>query len=312
MTGQRSRYCIRVFQISHNINMLDQYLARDFGFYAAQGLEVEPVIGFDFSGYRLSDPVTLLAQGDIDFAISGSVLFAPAARGGLALRHLLVTRVDPPHWFMARPGIDSPADLKGRRIGIRPGMALFYYLVRHWLRDNGLDPDRDVQFLDPELPGAAGLNLSESLWAWQIFAATADLMLADEVRKALYQGLGYHSMIDAYSHYSGTTHGIVTTAQMVEDHPDICRRLVRAHIDTTRFIAEEPQQVCDWIAGHWQLDGPIAARVYQAMKPVFVSGSDPVLLRNEIGLFNSVPELPEVAVSLADEWFEPRFAQALL
>jgi hypothetical protein len=38
----RHRYHVRVFQVSHNVNMLDQYLARDFGFYAAQRLGVEP------------------------------------------------------------------------------------------------------------------------------------------------------------------------------------------------------------------------------------------------------------------------------
>jgi len=36
------RYHVPVFQVSHNVNMLDQYLALDFGFYAAQGLEAEP------------------------------------------------------------------------------------------------------------------------------------------------------------------------------------------------------------------------------------------------------------------------------
>lgn len=301
---------LRVFQVSHNINMLDQYLARDFGFYAAQGLEVEPVIGFDFSGFRLADPVALLADGQIDFAVAGSLVFAPAAQRGLPLRHLLVSRLDPPHWFLARPGIERPADLKGRRIGIRPGMALFYYLVRGWLRDNGLDPDRDVEFLDPARPGAQGLHLADSLWAWQVFAASADLVLADEVRKELYLALGYRSMIDAYGHYSGSTHGIVTTATMVDSRPELCQRLVRAHVETSRCIAAEPQRVIDWIAGHWRLDADIAARVYRAMAPVFVQRAEVELIRNEIRLFNSVPELPNLPETLADDWFEPRFARA--
>ena len=312
MTNPRSHYHLRVFQVSHNINMLDQYLAQDFGFYAAAGLQVEPVIGFDFSGYRLTDPVALLQQGDIDFAIAGSLLFAPAAQRGLAIRHLLVTRLDPPHWFLARPGIAHPDDLKGKRLGIRPGMALFYYLVRSWLREHGLDPDRDVEFLDPQLPGTEGLNLSESLWAWQIYAATADLVLADEVRKELYLALGYRPMIDAYGHYSGSTHGIVTTAEFVDRHPEICGRLVQAHIETTRFIADEPQQVTAWIAAHWQLAPQIAARVYQAMAPVFVHRAEPLLIGNEIRLFNSVPELPDLPETLAREWFEPKFAAPFL
>ena len=312
MTNQRSHYRLRVFQVSHNINMLDQYLAQEFGFYAATGLEVEPVIGFDFSGYRLTDPVALLQQGRIDFAIAGSLLFAPAAQHGLKLRHLLVTRIDPPHWFLARPGIATPDDLKGKRLGIRPGMALFYYLVRRWLREHGLDPDRDVEFLDPQRPDTQGLNLSESLWAWQIFAATADLVLADEVRKELYLALGYRPMIDAYSHYSGSTHGIVTTAAFVEHHPDICRRLVQAHIETTRFIANEPQQVTAWIAAHWHLAAEIASRVYRAMAPVFVHRAEQSLIRNEIRLFNAVPELPDLPETLAQEWFEPTFAAPLL
>jgi ABC-type nitrate/sulfonate/bicarbonate transport system substrate-binding protein len=305
----RHRYQVRVFQVSHNVNMLDQYLARDFGFYAAQGLEVEPVIGFDFSGLRLSDPVALLADGEVDFAIAGSLVFAPAAQRGLALRHLLVTRLDPPHWFLARPGIERPQDLRGKRLGIRPGMALFYYLVRGWLREHGLDPDRDVQFLDPALPSAQGLHLADSLWAWQVYAASADVVLADEVRKALYLALGYRSLMDAYGHYSGSTHGIVTTPAMVAEHPELCRRLVCAHVETARAIAAEPQRVINWIAQHWQLDEPVAEAVYRAMAPVFVARADAALIRNEIRLCNAVPELPNLAEALADEWFEPRFAR---
>ena len=34
------------------------------------------------------------------------------------------------------------------------------------------------------------------------------------------------------------------------------------------------------------------------------------LIRNEIDLFNSVPELPNLPQTLADDWFEPRFARA--
>lgn len=305
-------YRLRVFQISHNINMLDQYLARDFGFYAARGLEVETVIGFDFSGYRLTDPVALLSEGEIDFAVAGSLLFAPAARAGLGIRHLLVTRLDPPHWFLARPGIENIEDLRGKRLGIRPGMALFYYLVRNWLRENGLDPDKDVQFLDPDTPDLESLNLGDSLWGWQVFSGTSDLILADEVRKEIHLALGYRSMIDAYGHYSGTTHGIVTTRQMVEQHPELCRRFVQAHIDTARFIAAEPDQVTQWIADHWHLDTPLARRIYEAMTPVFVSRAEEELIRGEIRLFNTVPELPSLSEDLAAEWFEPRFAAELL
>lgn len=88
---------------------------------------------------------------------------------------------------------------------------------------------------------------------------------------------------------------------MVAEHPELCRRLVCAHVETARAIAAEPQRVIGWIAQHWQLDEPTAEAVYRAMAPVFVARADAALIRNEIRLFNAMPELPDLPEALADE-----------
>src|SRR5712692_5798286 len=143
--GPRPLYHVRVYQITQNVNMLDHYLAADKGFYADEGLEVETLVGTEM---RAADPARLLATGEVHFAMAGAQIFTTAIREGIDIRYVLYTRQDPPHRLVGRPNIASAADLRGELIGVAPGTSLFYHLIRRWLHENGVDPDREVRFLE--------------------------------------------------------------------------------------------------------------------------------------------------------------------
>ncbi len=118
------------------------WVAKDAGLFVKNGLNVEPV---QIRGGAL---ITMgIMSGQLQFSGAGAES-AVAARveGGDVV--LLACPVDSdPVYFIARPEIKSPAELKGKATAVtRLGSTTHFYL-RAALRQVGLDPEKDVTIL---------------------------------------------------------------------------------------------------------------------------------------------------------------------
>jgi len=136
---------------------LPVWVARDAGFFAQYGLQVEPV------QIRGGSLITLaIITNDLPFSGVGaeSVVAARAAGGDVVL---LACPIDAdPVYLIARPEIKSAADLKGQAGGVtRYGSSTHFYL-RSALKHIGLDPERDLIVLQlgagPEMVAALETN----------------------------------------------------------------------------------------------------------------------------------------------------------
>ncbi len=132
---------------------LPVWVAKDAGFFAQRGLNVEPV------QIRGGSLITLaIITGDLPFSGVGaeSVIAARAAGGDVVL---LACPIDTdPVYLITRPEIKSPIDLKGQASGVtRYGSSTHFYL-RSALKHVGLDPERDLIVLQlgagPEMVAA--------------------------------------------------------------------------------------------------------------------------------------------------------------
>jgi NitT/TauT family transport system substrate-binding protein len=118
------------------------WVAKDAGFFARNGLNVEPV---QIRGGAL---ITMgIMSGQLQFSGAGaeSVVAARIEGGDVVL---LACPVDSdPVYLIARPEIKSPAELKGKATAVtRLGSTTHFYL-RAALRHVGLDPEKDVVIL---------------------------------------------------------------------------------------------------------------------------------------------------------------------
>ena len=121
---------------------LPVWVAKDAGFFARYGLNVEPV------QVRGGTLITLaIITGDLPLSGVGaeSVVAARVAGGDVAL---LACPVDAdPVYLITRPEIKSAAELKGQASAVtRYGSTTHFYL-RAALKHVGLDPERDVTVL---------------------------------------------------------------------------------------------------------------------------------------------------------------------
>jgi len=112
------------------------------GFFRKQGLEVTMIYV----------PSGVLAAQTV---ISGSALIANnsvsdilnAIAAGAPLKILTVNIDRFQHLFVARPGINSPKEMKGKKVAVSRYGAFSDIETRFLIRQWGMDPDRDVQVL---------------------------------------------------------------------------------------------------------------------------------------------------------------------
>jgi sulfonate transport system substrate-binding protein len=131
---------VKVAMPSTTQAVLPFMIARDKGYYRAEGLDAELIL--------ISAPIAsrALLSGDVAVATVGGAGLPPVLRGS-PFKFLFTTYNRAMFWLYAKPEIRDVKGLKGRRIGVSGIGSGPDSLLREILRQNGLDANRDVAVL---------------------------------------------------------------------------------------------------------------------------------------------------------------------
>ena len=112
-------------------------VARDKGYYRAEGLDVELILMSAPNASRA------LLSGDVAVATVGGAGLPPVLRGS-PFKFLFTTYNRPMFWLYAKPELRDVKALKGQKVGVS-GIGIGPdSLLRETLRQHGLDPNRDI------------------------------------------------------------------------------------------------------------------------------------------------------------------------
>ena len=201
-----------------------------------------------------------MISGELNFSGAGAAsVVAARLKGGDVV--LLACPVDADAvYLIARPGIKSPAELKGKTMAVtRLGSTTHFYL-RSALRYAGLDPQKDVKVLQ------LGLEFSGALDAGQIDAAALPFNLA-----LPYLQKGWPVLLDlSRTDFVYPASCVVSSRAFLKESPRVVDRFLRAYVESIHLIKKE-RSFTEKVFTKWlrQPDPEIARKTVQTYAELF-------------------------------------------
>ena len=221
-------------------------VARQQGFFREQNLDVKLIVT------RAEVDRAALISGDIDFTLRIGSTILSAARG-LPVRTVFLSTLKPFWALVVRPEINSASELKGKIIGSGGVAGSHYGTTKVILRQNGIDPDKEVtlKFVGP----------GERIPA--VLAKSIDGVLMDYGEALRAKKIGLKVLLNSADYYSLASAGIGASLKMLREKPDLTKRFLRAQVQGLRFMRERRERTVEAMMSFLKVDKEIADGVYQ-------------------------------------------------
>ncbi len=202
------------------------YVAVDRGYFAEEGLAVE----FDYSFE--TDGIALVGAGELPFALVGGEQVLLARAEGLPVVYVM-------QWFQQYPiavvskaaaGIETPADLRDRVVGLPGFFGASYIGLVGLLSANGMTLD-DINAAE------IGFNQVESLLADQSEAVV--VYSNNEPVRLVEQGEAINSIAVA-DYIDLVANGVLTNEETIANEPELVRGFVRAFLRGVEDTIADP------------------------------------------------------------------------
>ncbi|MDO8963371.1 MAG: ABC transporter substrate-binding protein [Coriobacteriia bacterium] len=129
-------------------------IARERGFFAARGLDVE-IRPYTTGNAAIADVIS----GRVDVGMASDFGYASAAVGSDGFRILaqVANGVDHQMVVLKGSGLTTPRDLAGKRVGVRAGAAQFTFMLSRLLAESGVSSETVTVVSVPETQTATAL-----------------------------------------------------------------------------------------------------------------------------------------------------------
>lgn len=205
------------------------------GFFEEEGLDVELKSA---RGSALGAQLVVTGQADVVHAGTSVGLMVPVAKGSplVAFYNMITQNFQMPAVAAESP-VKTLADLKGKKLGVIGQATATIPIVKAVLEDAGLDPNKDVTFVDV----GYGAQAAAALWLTKQVDGLAmyDSVYAaiENVNPARYK---LRILSSPLSEKISFQTALVARPDVLKSKRDLLVRLGRAHAKATVFALENP------------------------------------------------------------------------
>ena len=243
--GQSTK--IHISAPSMSLSWFPIHLAREKGFYRSEGLDVDYVI------MKPQVAMQALIAGDVGYTTAlGSTI--RAALRNAPLRVVMTIADKPLFALIARPGINSVEELKGKLLGISSFGASTDTYARALLRRYKIAPYQDVKIL--ALGG--GMNRVAAMESGAIDAA-----LIEAPYNVMLERKGFRKILFVGDLIPSPLAGFGTRLEKIQKQPEEIQRLVRATLRGIHYAKTNRQESVRSIMKWTDMDQGLADGSYE-------------------------------------------------
>ena len=290
---------LRIGYASPSVNVAMLWITHEAKLFARNDLEVE-VLFLESALVQRS-----MISGEIQLAMmTGGLMAAPRLAGAdLSMIAGFITRYV--SRVMVRPEIAKPGDLKGKRAGIvRLGAAAdrgLRLVLSRW----GLNPDKDLIFL--QVPGGEPARIAA------LSANSIDVSLINPPyhKKAIEAGLkvlaNMEDMDIPIQHI-----GLVTTQRLIARSPDVVRRTVKSYVEGIQVMRTNPRLAKAALGKYMRItdDGELE-ETYQLLKKLVPVKPYPTLEGFRVVLDELSEKIPAARTANPKDFTDTRLLEEL-
>lgn len=241
-------------------------MAQPMGFYAKHGLDVEVV---KTAGWAVIRDKTLNKEYDAAHMLSPMPLAITLGAGATAVPYTMpaVENINGQAITLAVKHKDKrdPKSWKGFKFAVPFDYSMHNYLLRYYVAEHGLDPDRDIQIRAVPPPEMVA-NLR---------ADNIDGFLAPDPvnQRAVYDGVGFIHVLSKEIWDGHPCCAFAASREFVTTMPNTYRALLKAIIDATAYArkVENRKEIAAAIAPPNYLNQPVTV-VEQVLTGTFADG----------------------------------------
>lgn len=230
------------------------FLARELGYYADEGITVRVVDATHIPDDRLP------RRNYFQVACGAAYL---GRRAGFPFKVLFAATEKPMFWLHSRHDITSIDQLRGSRVATFPSVAPPHWFHRILLRNHGIDPDRDIDFL-PCRDDIVRLGL---LRQGDVDAA----LISSATSPILVQAHGLNTLALAGDEFSFVTAGVATFESVLTEQPDLIGAVVRAHRRGLEAIHDRVDEATAVLADVLSVPDDVASKTFALAQRCYTS-----------------------------------------
>ena len=203
--------------------------------------------------------IQALTTKSVHFSLAGTSALIARSRSNVPLKVVFAANRQVLQWVLTRPEITSAGQLKNRKIAT-PGIASSStFMLKNVLAKYGLNPDRDVVFLDP----GAGNHLAALL------AGTVDAAIlgAEQRYVALASGMREQFFLGREVKNSWGT--LATSERTIQENPRQVAAVLKATLKALRLLRQSRDTATRAMQRFARVDRAQSERVYDDLIATF-------------------------------------------
>jgi NitT/TauT family transport system substrate-binding protein len=169
-----------------------------------------------------------MLAGDLDVAYVGAAPVISALSSGLDAKIVAGVQIQGSN-LVLRPEFNytGPEDLKGLKIATFPAGTIQDTVLRNWLKENGIDPDTEVEIV--------GMGPGDAITA--ISAGQVDAVFLPHPAPAIIESEGNGRSVVASGEML-PNHAccvLVVSGELIRENPELVKQIVKTHIRATEY-----------------------------------------------------------------------------